>query len=128
MSTESTLTKEALAKVAQGFRIYGSLLESHPYGSGHINDTLALTFSQSGTRSRFEKLRSMVEADPHGRLAGARKECEFLLERELLVDVLLDLQKKGEIPERITHNDTKLNNVMIDDATETGICVIDLAP
>ncbi|MFZ4717720.1 MAG: phosphotransferase enzyme family protein, partial [Chthoniobacterales bacterium] len=78
------------------------------------------------TRSRFEKLRSMVEADPHGRLAGVRKEWEFLLERESLVDVLLDLQKKGEIPERITHNDTKLNNVMIDDATETGICVIDL--
>lgn len=247
MSTESTLTKEAVAKVAQGFRIYGSLLESHPYGSGHINDTLAVTYSQSGTRvryilqrinhrifkdpaalmenilrvtdeatarltgagvpdasrralsvipaldgkpfvtdgeentwrcypfiegartydiirnerqatevakafgefqslvaglkgprlhetipdfhntrSRFEKLRSMVEADPHGRLAGVRKEWEFLLERESLVDVLLDLQKKGEIPERITHNDTKLNNVMIDDATETGICVIDL--
>jgi aminoglycoside phosphotransferase (APT) family kinase protein len=38
----------------------------------------------------------------------------------------IDLCAKGEIPERVTHNDTKLNNVMIDDATETGICVVDL--
>jgi hypothetical protein len=43
-----------------------------------------------------------------------------------MVDRLLALQAKGEMPERITHNDTKLNNVMIDDVTHEGICVIDL--
>ena len=42
------------------------------------------------------------------------------------MDVLLDLQAAGLIPERITHNDTKLNNVMLDDKTGEGICVIDL--
>jgi Ser/Thr protein kinase RdoA (MazF antagonist) len=40
--------------------------------------------------------------------------------------VLLDLQARGAIPERVTHNDTKFNNVMLDDATHAGICVIDL--
>lgn len=78
------------------------------------------------TRSRFEKLRAAVEADAHGRLKDVLPEWNFFQEREALVDVLLDLQAQGALPERITHNDTKLNNVMIDNATETGICVIDL--
>ncbi len=78
------------------------------------------------TRSRFERLREAVTADAKERLAGASAEWDFIRRREPLADGLLDLQKAGAIPERITHNDTKLNNVMIDDATETGICVIDL--
>ena len=42
------------------------------------------------------------------------------------MNLLLDLQARGEIPERVTHNDTKFNNVMLDDTTQAGICVIDL--
>ena len=78
------------------------------------------------TRSRFDRLKEIAGTDPHGRLKEVHSEWAFVQERESFVDVLLDLQAQGEIPERITHNDTKLNNVMIDDATETGICVIDL--
>jgi len=78
------------------------------------------------TRSRFEALRAAVEADAHGRLKDVGPEWDFIRARESVADVLLDLQARGQIPERITHNDTKLNNVMIDDTTETGICVIDL--
>ena len=78
------------------------------------------------TRSRLERLKEVVKADPHDRLASALPEWDCILERERLVDVLLDLHASGAIPERVTHNDTKLNNVMIDDTTETGICVIDL--
>jgi len=78
------------------------------------------------TRSRFERLKEVAAADPQGRLASAAPEWGFIRERESVVDVLLDLQAAGKIPERVTHNDTKLNNVMIDDATETGLCVIDL--
>lgn len=78
------------------------------------------------TRSRFEKLRTAVTEDAMGRLAEVAAEWAFAQQREPMVDVLLDLAARGEIPERITHNDTKLNNVMIDDTTGTGICVIDL--
>lgn len=78
------------------------------------------------TRSRFEKLKAAAGADSHGRLREVQAEWKFIQKREQAVDVLLDLQAGGSIPERITHNDTKLNNVMIDNATETGICVIDL--
>ncbi|MEX1115369.1 MAG: aminoglycoside phosphotransferase family protein [Akkermansiaceae bacterium] len=78
------------------------------------------------TRSRFEALRTAVENDSWRRLHLARDEWDFIRSRESVVDVLLDLQAGGAIPERVTHNDTKLNNVMIDDATEMGVCVIDL--
>jgi aminoglycoside phosphotransferase (APT) family kinase protein len=78
------------------------------------------------TRRRFEAFQRAVDADSHGRATAAAKEIAFALEQEPLVDVLLDLQARGEIPERVTHNDTKFNNVMLDDATQAGICVIDL--
>jgi len=78
------------------------------------------------TRSRFDALNRAVGADPHRRAAAAQAEIAFARVREPLVDVLLALQAAGQIPERITHNDTKLNNVMLDDATGRGVCVIDL--
>jgi len=78
------------------------------------------------TRRRFDTLQQAIAADPHGRAAAAAAEIGFARDRETLVDTLLDLQRAGQIPERITHNDTKLNNVMLDDATGEGICVIDL--
>jgi aminoglycoside phosphotransferase (APT) family kinase protein len=78
------------------------------------------------TRRRFETLRRAVGTDRQGRAAACAEEISFAFSREALVDVLLDLQARGELPERITHNDTKLNNVMLDDATGRGVCVIDL--
>jgi hypothetical protein len=78
------------------------------------------------TRRRFATFQEVLTADAHNRAAAARSQIEFALAHEPLVDVLLDLQARGEIPERVTHNDTKLNNVMLDDVTQTGLCVIDL--
>ena len=78
------------------------------------------------TRSRFETLKKTIEADPLNRAAQAQPEIAFALEHEPMVDVLLDLQAQGLIQECVTHNDTKLNNVMIDNNTSQGICVIDL--
>ncbi len=78
------------------------------------------------TRSRFDRFMQVVQADPKGRLREVQAEVDFVRSLESSVDVLLDLAAQGEIPERITHNDTKLNNVMIDDATGEAICVIDL--
>ena len=78
------------------------------------------------TRRRFDTLQRAIETDMHHRAIEAREEIAFARARESMVDVLLNLQLRGEIPERITHNDTKLNNVMLDDLTGEGICVIDL--
>jgi Ser/Thr protein kinase RdoA (MazF antagonist) len=74
------------------------------------------------TPKRFAALRRAIDADAYSRAALARPEIDFALAHESITSVLLD----AHLPERITHNDTKLNNVLFDDATREGICVIDL--
>ena len=74
------------------------------------------------TAQRFSALEQAVEADAAGRCEAARSEIVFAMARTTLVHALLD----AGLPERVTHNDTKLNNVLLDDATGAGLCVIDL--
>nr|WP_318684488.1 aminoglycoside phosphotransferase family protein [uncultured Acetatifactor sp.] len=78
------------------------------------------------TKARFETFKRAVEKDVCGRAAQVRKEIDFVLAREETANVFGDLLERGEIPLRVTHNDTKLNNIMIDNKTHKGICVIDL--
>lgn len=78
------------------------------------------------TRKRFDRLMEVAAADPLGRLESVRPEFDLICQRESLVDILLDLQYSDQIPVRVTHNDTKINNVMIDAATDEAVCVIDL--
>ena len=75
---------------------------------------------------RFDKFRTALKADVLGRAAGVKEEIQFVLDRESLAHTLCDLQAQGQLPLRVTHNDTKLNNIMIDDFTGKAICVIDL--
>jgi len=77
-------------------------------------------------RLRLEALVAAARADRCQRLSGCRSELEFVLAREAMVDRLLSLQASGVIPERVTHNDTKLNNVLLDDRSGEAVCVIDL--
>ena len=78
------------------------------------------------TPDRFEKFKKAVAEDVCGRAASVQKEIDFIMEREELTHALYDMQLDGRLPLRVTHNDTKLNNIMIDDATGKAICVIDL--
>lgn len=78
------------------------------------------------TRSRYDTLMQAIEEDAHGRACNVQAEIAFVKEREQLVDVVIDRLASGELPERVTHNDTKLNNVLIDNKTGKGKCVIDL--
>lgn len=78
------------------------------------------------TVDRFARFQAAVKADVCGRAAEVREEIQFILDRESLAHTLCDLQDSGKLPLRVTHNDTKLNNIMIDDATGKAICVIDL--
>jgi thiamine kinase-like enzyme len=74
------------------------------------------------TPKRFMALEQAVGSDVAGRAILAKPEIEFALARQSITSVLLD----ANLPERITHNDTKFNNVMLDNVTGEGICVIDL--
>ena len=78
------------------------------------------------TTARFAVFKKAIEEDVCGRAASVKDEIDFYLAREDVANEFGNLLAAGEIPLRVTHNDTKLNNVMIDDATRKGICVIDL--
>jgi hypothetical protein len=78
------------------------------------------------TRSRFETLKRAITGDRCNRAAGVKPEIALAFAHETLADSLLLLKEQGKIPERITHNDTKLNNVLLDDLTGEGMCVLDL--
>lgn len=78
------------------------------------------------TRKRFAALQEAIKKDHFNRARDAKAEIEFALKHEDIVDVILNGLARGRIPERITHNDTKFNNVMLDIKTGKAMCVVDL--
>lgn len=78
------------------------------------------------TPDRYRKFHLAADADAAGRLSSVLPEVRFLLEREEKAGTLQRLREGGELPVRVTHNDTKLNNVMLDAVTRKALCVIDL--
>jgi len=77
-------------------------------------------------RARMEALLAAARSDRCQRGSGCRRELDFVLAREEMVHRLPSLLAEGTLPERITHNDTKLNNVLLDDESGDAVCVIDL--
>lgn len=109
------------------------------YEAGHAFGTFQCLLSDLGgerlaetipdfhhTRKRFTALQKAIQEDRCNRAQFAKKEIAFALKQEPIVDVLLDALAQGRIPERITHNDTKFNNVMLDADTGKALCVVDL--
>ena len=78
------------------------------------------------TRDRYRIFRETMEKDTKGRAKNVKAEIDFALEREKEASVLVDHLQAGRLPLRVTHNDTKLNNVMLDAKTRKALCVIDL--
>ena len=75
---------------------------------------------------RLKDFQDALASDLHNRAKTAKAEIDFLLAHASLFDVVPALVQKNEIPIRVTHNDPKVNNVMLDDVTGKGVCVIDL--
>ena len=78
------------------------------------------------TRKRYENFKKAVADDEAGRAKDVREEIDYLLSVEDRACILTDLQNKGELPLRVTHNDTKINNVLFDVNTHESLIVIDL--
>jgi len=76
--------------------------------------------------SRLKAFRHALETDVCNRAGNAKPEIDFLIRHSWIFDVLPALVEKGQIPVRTTHNDTKINNVMLDNQTNKGVCIIDL--
>lgn len=106
---------------ARAFGRFQSLLAKYPADTLH--ETI---WNFHNTVWRFKNLKKAVEEDKMGRAKEVKAEIDFAFAREADTHVLVDMLAAGELPLKVTHNDTKLNNVMIDDETGEGICVIDL--
>ena len=78
------------------------------------------------TVKRFNNFKKSLEADKFNRAKDVKKEIEFALNREKITHTIVDLLASGKMPSRVTHNDTKLNNVLIDTRTDKAVSVIDL--
>lgn len=78
------------------------------------------------TPKRYEALLQSAQADVMGRAAACAKELRYVQECSPEFGRLVTMQEKGELPTRIAHNDTKINNVMLDEESDMAVCVIDL--
>ena len=78
------------------------------------------------TPKRFENLKAAIAADRANRRESVKEEIDFALSFEKEISKVVDGLADGSIPLRVTHNDTKINNVLIDPLTGKGVCVIDL--
>ena len=90
-------------------------------------ETLTETIPEfHNTIDRYRQFKEAVAADRMGRLEGVRAEVEFYLAREEMGSQLQKMREAKTLPLRVTHNDTKLNNVLLDKETRTALCVLDL--
>lgn len=78
------------------------------------------------TAKRYEEFLQVLKKDPVGRAKDISAEIDFLMTRGEETSILVDMIESGKLPLRVTHNDTKFNNIMIDNETNEGIAVIDL--
>jgi len=124
---ENSLTLETVEKPEHAFQAAKAFGEFQgqlaDMGSPRLHETIP---DFHNTRARFNTLVKAIERDEFNRAENVRREIDFVMQRENMVDILLNLHAAGELPERITHNDTKLNNVLINADTGEGMCVIDL--
>ena len=112
---------EQFYESAKAFGHFQRLLSG--YDASTLHETIAKFHD---TRNRFANFKKALDADACGRAKDVQAEIDFVLAREKDCAVLMDLLEAGKLPLRVTHNDTKLNNILMDKATGTGICVIDL--
>ena len=110
-----------LYESGKAFGRFQQLLSDYPA------DTLHETIPDfHNTPKRFAAFCSAVDADSCGRAASVADEIAFIKERKPQMQVLTGLLESGDLPVRVVHNDTKLNNILFDQKTRKGLCVIDL--
>ena len=114
-------TPQLFAASGRAFGRFQQLLRDYPA------DTLYETIPNfHHTEDRLAKFKAALQADKLGRGLECRPEIDFVLARQADCSVALDAMRAGKLPLRVTHNDTKLNNVLMDETSSEGVCVIDL--
>ena len=114
-------TAEDFYQSARGFGGFQYALRDFP--AEQLEETIV---DFHNTVDRYQKFRDAIEADVCGRLKEVEAEVDFALAREERACRLHHKRERGELPVRATHNDTKINNVLLDKDSRETICVIDL--
>ena len=114
-------TPELFEASARAFGRFQYMLQGYPAETLH--ETIV---NFHNTEDRFAKFEAALAADKLDRAKDVQAEIRFVLDRKADCSVALQALRDGILPLRVTHNDTKLNNILIDRATGEGICVIDL--
>ncbi len=114
-------SEKSAFEAARAFARFQSLLADMP--GERLNETIPQFHD---TPKRYRDFHAALEADKVGRAKEVQREIDFALEQEATAGRIVELMKSGEMPERATHNDTKINNVLLDEKSGEGICVIDL--
>ena len=120
-SFESVHLPAQAYEAGKAFGLFQSLLSD--LGGARLHETIP---DFHNTRKRFVALQKAIAEDRCNRAASAAREIEFARQQEPWIGLLLDAHASGKIPERITHNDTKFNNVMLDWESGHATCVLDL--
>ena len=106
---------------AVGFGTFQQLLSDFP--AEKLHETIP---NFHNTPDRYRAFHETLTRDPMHRAAQVQPEIEFALARQAEMSAIQNALTAGELPLRVTHNDTKLNNVLLDAATRQALCVIDL--
>ena len=114
-------TPELFEASARAFGRFQYMLQDFPAETLH--ETIV---NFHNTEDRFAKFEAALAADKMDRAKDVQPEIRFVLDRKADCSVALQALREGKLPLRVTHNDTKLNNILIDRESHEGICVIDL--
>ncbi len=114
-------TPELFEASARAFGRFQKLLNGYPAETLH--ETIVKFHD---TEDRYAKFEAALAADKMGRAKDVADEIKFVRDRKADCSVALQALREGKLPLRVTHNDTKLNNILVDRTTGEGICVIDL--
>ena len=114
-------TDEDFYQSAVGFGTFQQLLTDFP--AAKLHETIP---NFHNTPDRYRALLETLERDPMHRAAQVQPEIEFALARQAEMSAIQNALASGKLPLRVTHNDTKLNNVLLDAKTRKALCVIDL--
>lgn len=112
---------EQLCAVGSCFGKFQNMLADYP-----ANTLFEVIPDFHHTPKRFERLEAAIKEDKAGRLKEVAAEVEYALSMKNRISVVIDGFGDGSVPLRVSHNDTKLNNVLLDKNTYEGVCVIDL--
>lgn len=121
VSYELAIDNSVFEKTGKAFGEFISLLDDYPVDT--LNEIIP---NFHNTKSRFEDLRVAIKSNKVKRKKSCKNEINYVYENVSICSIIVDKLNDGTIPTRVTHNDTKINNILMDAQTGDAVCVVDL--